>query len=349
MPNLTDFAIKSMPLRPEGTATLWDTTIKGFGVRVGKASKTFIVLIDSGRRQKIGRYPVVSLQEARNAAKLLLAEKTLGRVRPTFLAYADARSEFLEHCEVANKASTVRGYRSRMNRIDWGRSNLADIKPRDVLAKLKPYDDRPMEKRYIFVVLRTFFNWCVAQYHIDVSPMDRMEPPAKNGSRDRVLTADELRAVWRACPDDPFGAVVQLLILTGQRRGEIAHIGIEGDLATVPGEWTKNGRVHTFPVGERAQKLLARERDYGGWTKAKKRLDKASAVTGWCLHDLRRTFSTIHAELKTPPHIIECLLNHATGQISGVARIYNRYQYVPEMREAVARYEAHIQELITAP
>jgi integrase len=345
---LTDLAVKSMPFPQEGTATLWDGTLKGFGVRAGKSSKTFIVLIESGRRQKIGRYPLISLQEARGEAKRLLAEKTLGRVRPRFLAYPDARSEFLRHCEGENKASTVRGYRSRMNRVEWERTNLADIKPRDVLQKLKVYDDRPMEKRYVFVVLRTFFNWCVSQHYIDASPMDKLEPPAKNGSRERVLSHEEIQAVWNACPDDAYGTVVKLLILTGQRRGEPEYMTLEGDLVTIAGAYTKNHRTHSFPVGQRAQELLTKPRRWGGWGKSKENLDKASGVRDWTIHDLRRTFSTLHGEIGTPPHVVERLINHVTGTVSGVAAVYNRYQYLPEMREAMAKYERLIDDILAA-
>ena len=78
VPNLTDLAIRSA----HKGATLWDAAIPGFGLRVGTASKTFIVLIDSGRRQKIGRYPLISLQDARSEAKRLLAEKDLGTCAP---------------------------------------------------------------------------------------------------------------------------------------------------------------------------------------------------------------------------------------------------------------------------
>jgi integrase len=328
---------------------LWDTVTRGFGLRIGKQSKTFIVLIGEGRRQTIGRYPDWTLGKARDEAGRILAEKRLGNVKPTFKAYEEAKNEYLEDCKAKNRDSTYKGYKWRLEAIlDFGRKNLADIKPRDVLAKLKT-TKASQERRYAFVVARSFFNWCVANHHLDISPMARLTPPPKGSSRERVLTPDELRAVWNACPPDAYGNIVQLLILTGQRRGEIEHISLEGDLATIPSEYTKNHRTHTFPVGPMALERLQKPRKWGGWGKSKARLDKASGVANYSLHDLRRTFSTYHGEVKTPPHIVERIINHVTGTVSGVAAIYNRYQYIEEMREATKNYEAHLTKLLNRP
>ena len=229
MPNLTDASIAALPFSTE-TATLWDDGLSGFGLRIGKRSKTFIVLIASGRRQKLGKYPTLTLGNARKEAKRLLAEKTLGNVRPTFKAYDDAKDEYLAHCKGKNKDSTYRGYKWRLdNRFKWGRKNIADLKPRDILTELNKLTDAPMERRYAFIVARSFFNWCVSQHYLDASPMGRLTVPAKGTSRERVLSGDELQAIWDGCPDDAYGNVVRLLVLTGQRRGDIAHISLQAD------------------------------------------------------------------------------------------------------------------------
>ena len=85
---------------------------------------------------------------------------------------------------------------------------------------------------------------------------------------------------------------------------------------------------------------------FNGWSKSKAALDKVSGVSGWRLHDLRRTFATRLAEQGSPPHVIERLLNHVSGQISGVSAIYNRASYLSEMREVVRRWEAHLQLIV---
>lgn len=345
---ITDLTIRSLQLPTEGQVTYFDDALKSFGVRVSKGgAKSFILLLGAERRRHtIGRYPVISLSDARTEARRLLAEKTLGAHHTPFLAYADAKASYLAHCQRKNRASTYKGYKSRLDRLDWGRKNVADITPRDILAKLNALDDLPMEKRYTFVVARTFFNWCVEQHKLASSPMERMKTPPSKGSRERTLSADELKTIWHVCPDDPFGTTVKLLMLTGQRRGEIQHIVLDGDIATIAGAYVKNKRTHAFPVGAMVQELLQKPRAFGGWGKSKARLDTFSGVTGWTLHDLRRTYATILAELGTAPHIIEAILNHKSGIISGVAQTYNRFRYTDEMRGAAHNFERHFASIV---
>jgi integrase len=345
---LTDIAIRALPVPERGQVIHPDDAVQGFGVRCSQGgAKTFVLTYGKERRRfTIGRVGVITLSQARELARHHLAERTLGRVRPLFLAYEDARDAYLKECQAKNRPSTFAGYRSRLMRLNWGRGNIVDIRPRDVLHKLRQFDGRPMEKRYAFVVLRSFFNWCVKQHHLDTSPMANLEPPAKNDSRERVLSPLELRAIWHACPDDAFGRSVKVLMVTGQRRGEIAHVALAGDLATISGAHTKNKRMHTFPVPPLAAELLAQSLHWSGWGKSKERLDRASGVSAWTLHDLRRTYATMQASLGTQPHIIEALLNHKTGIISGVAATYNRFLYLDEMRAAVRAFDQHIQRLL---
>jgi integrase len=203
-----------------------------------------------------------------------------------------------------------------------------------------------------------------------------------------VLSDNELHSIWRACErrlafDDKacggfkttmpdivkmprqFAAIVQLLILTGARRGEIAALQadyISNDVCTLPSTLTKNKREHQFPVGPLALSVLAEAmnggigtlfpargantKPFSGWSKSKAALDKLSGVSGYCLHDLRRTFATRLAELGVAPHVIERLLNHVTGTVSGVAAVYNRASYLAEMRAAIEVWEAYLREKI---
>lgn len=153
----------------------------------------------------------------------------------------------------------------------------------------------------------------------------------------------------------PFGTIVLLLAFPGQRRSEIAALHwewIDDDAKTItlPASLTKNKRKHTFPYGQLVADVLqsvprqgdllfpARGRSdvpYSGWSKNKIALDRVCQITPWTLHDLRRTFATNLAALGTPPHVIEKLLNHASGTISGVAAVYNQFRYMEEMRGAI--------------
>ena len=174
------------------------------------------------------------------------------------------------------------------------------------------------------------------------------------------ISAITLRAAERI--PGHFSVIVRLLILTGMRRAECAALQtswIQNETITLPKEVTKNGREHTFPLCGAASLLLAETSTSGmlfparlgsdpfsGFSQSKKNLDKLLNIAPWTLHDLRRTFATNLAQLGVAPHVIERLLNHVTGQISGVAAIYNRAKYFDEMAQAMQQWEARLVEIL---
>ena len=177
------------------------------------------------------------------------------------------------------------------------------------------------------------------------------------------MTDDELVAVWIAAPTSDFGRIVKLLMLTGQRREEIAALQrseIGDGVLALPAARTKNSRSHDVPLSPQALTVLGdqpqrvgREHVFGegeggfsGFSRAKDRLDKASGVTDWTLHDLRRTMATRMADLGVQPHVIEAILNHVSGHKAGVAGVYNRSTYAAEKRSALDLWGAHVQTLL---
>jgi integrase len=353
-------------IRAATPGTLWDGSLKGFGVRVGKNRKTFIVLVASGRRKAIGTWPLLSLASARAEAKRLLAEKTLGKVRPTHTAFDDAKADYLAHCAERVRAGTMKprtlkDYTRLLTFFPFGRQSVADITARDIIQRLKPL--APSERHHAFTAARRFFRYSVQNHIIDRSPMENMAQPARGISRERVLTEEELQAVYRTAREGAthFHRITALLCITGQRKSEIAHLEwewLEDDLVTLPSWLTKNKRTHTFPIGPEAQLVIksiprllgnpylfpaARERVKGkpatvfnGFSKAKAAFDRECGVNGWQLHDLRRTYSSNMAALGIPQIVVEKLLNHVSGGTqSPIAQVYNRYSYMQEMRAAV--------------
>ena len=186
--------------------------------------------------------------------------------------------------------------------------------------------------------------------------------------RERVLDPAELRLIWNALRDDDTGAIMKLLMLTGQRAGEIAGLRwseIRDDAIMLPGERTKNHRPHTVPLSQAARDIIAkqqrhegrdlifgREGRYNGWSYGTAAINKRIAeVAGrslphWTPHDLRRSFATHAAEIGIQPHIIEAVLNHVSGHKGGVAGIYNRATYEPEKRTALERWAAHLLAIV---
>lgn len=373
--NLTDLAIRRLPAPERGDVTYWDKTQKGLGFRLtAGGSRTFIVLIGSGRRQKIGRYPTISLAGARTEAKRILAEKALGKVRPLHCSFDDAKEQYLAECRQKNRPRTVEGYQRLLGRhFPFGRRSVGDITPRDIHKELAKLADTPGERHHAFTAGRAFFRWCVGQHLIERSPMEHVRVPHLGTPRERILSTDELKAVYAAAlaGTTPFHHIVALLILTGQRRGEIAALQwswIGEGTITLPSTLTKNRREHTFPIGQTAQDVLGRvvrpkdnpyvfpaARDkvkgkpatiFNGWGKPKATFDTECGVSGWTLHDLRRTFSSGMAALGVPQVVVEKLLNHISGGTqSPIAQVYNRYSYMEEMREAVRAWDAQLGRL----
>jgi integrase len=182
--------------------------------------------------------------------------------------------------------------------------------------------------------------------------------------RDRVLSNTELKLVWWAVNDDDYGRIVKLLILTGARAEEISGLQwseIDNGSINLPGSRTKNKRAHVVPLTEPAKAIIAsmergkRTNVFGrddsgfyGWSKCKTRLDQklGDAVAPWRIHDLRRSAVTHMAELGVQPHIIEAVINHASGHKASVAGIYNRATYDKEKREALNLWAEHVMALV---
>jgi len=127
---------------------------------------------------------------------------------------------------------------------------------------------------------------------------------------------------------------------------------------TLPQTVTKNKREHTFPIGEYTRSIFATiphtstylfpagRSCFSAWSTNKIRFDEQTALPPYQIHDLRRTFSSLHAQLGTPIHLTERLLNHVSRTMAGVGGIYNRYDYKPELRQVVDNYEKHVYSLV---
>ena len=374
MPNratLTDLTLKALKPPGQGQMTVWDAALSNFGVRVSQGgSKTFIVLVGSGKRRTIGRYPLVTLSQARAAAKRMLAERALSHVAPAF-TLGDAVSLYLAACEQRNRRGTVQEYGRLLRHFaKYATMPLESISTHQVTSIIDGLLDRPAEANPALVAAKVFFNWAVRRGYVQKSPCSALQPPSRTVSRVRVLGDDELAKVFATARvvGFPFGTIVQLLMLTGQRRGEIAMLRAEwidrnAKTITVPPSITKNGRQHTFPYGATVAGMLedlpregllfpARgkpDRSFNGWGKSKARFDRLCPIPPWTLHDLRRTLATNMAGLNVPPHVVEKLLNHVSGTVSGIAAVYNRFLYVTEMRSAVDAWEARLANIVSLP
>lgn len=354
--SLSDIGIRALPLPEKGQRNYWDEKLPSFGVRVSQAgSKTFILNSDN-TFITIGKFGVLSLAAARAEAKRLLAEKTLGKLRPQSTSFANALEDFLEEKARRRRPSTVRDHKRHLSLLGF-KGPLTAITHRDLERKLKKLP--PSEFNHRLSCAKTFFTWAQKKRYITDNPTVGLSPYGHT-SRTRVLSDQEIHAIWKAA-DGTFGTIVKLLILTSMRRGECAAlhtswIDLENKTLTIPAMVTKNGREHVIPLGNIAMDILSPLPDkpsllfpargtsspFNGWSKSKAALDSLTGMTGWTLHDIRRSVATKLAEMGVQPHVIERLLNHVSGQISGVAAIYNRATYIAEMRDAIDKWEARL-------
>jgi integrase len=220
---------------------------------------------------------------------------------------------------------------------------------------------------------RACFAWAIKRGTVPSNPFAELPMPSSITKRERVLSDEEAGAIWRAAGEAPlpFGAIVQLLMLTGQRREEVAGMTwaeLSEDLATwtVPATRTKNGTPHLVPLSKPASKILQdlrsdgpvegadqrvklalvfpgeRGTPFSGWSKAKSALDTASGVSGWWLHDLRRTLATGLQRLGVRLEVTEAVLNHLSGSRAGVVGIYQRHDWAEEKRAALDAWSAHL-------
>lgn len=372
---LTDVSIRALALPQKGQRTYFDGLLSNFGCRVSQGgSRSFVVQLGADRQLvTIGRYPVISLAEAREIAKRLLAERTLGKFRPHLMSWDEAVDLFLSICEQKNKPRTVRDYRRILKRhFPFGHKRLSEITPQEINHRIDKLRKTPSEQNHTIAAIKIFFRWAARRHYVDRSPCEGLQV-IKRPARRRTLADWELAAVYRSAGalGYPFGSIVQLCILTGQRRSEIAWLRrsyLKGNTATFPPSLTKNNREHKFPICETARTIIDKApslddlvfsgvhkgRVFTDWGKQKRALDAALKASGydlehWTLHDLRRTFASGLAALDVRIEVIEKLLNHVSGIFGGVTGIYQRHSYMDEMREAVSLWEGHVASLAKSP
>jgi integrase len=382
---LTKSTIDALPT-PKSDVVYWDAGCPGFGVKVTpKGRKVFIVLYRTGgagsklRKYTIGPYGRVTLHQARVAAQKVFAAKLEGRdpaaeKRESKRRVVADRVEDLLESYIGQRLSQNRsgGEIARLLRREaggaWTGKSIHEIGKRDVVELISAIEQRgaPIAANKALKSIKTFLRWCVGRAILDQSPAEGVPLPSKEVARDRVLDDNELARVILAAREigGPYGGIVELLALTGQRREEVACLRWEElDLAqrvwTLPKSRTKNAKAHVVHLSEQSIAVLTRADQPGPYvfcllgtkpfqefSRAKRRLDQLSGVTGWRIHDLRRTCVSGMARLGIAPHVADKILNHQSGTISGVAAVYQRHEFFSERQEALERWGTHIAYIV---
>lgn len=353
----------------------WDDEIPGFGLRIREAgSRSFIFQYKLGtkqRRMALGVATPLTITEARKTAAKLHARVKLGQdpaedkaeaQREASETFGPLVARFLENLRPRYRPKSFREitrhltlYAKPLYALQVGKIGLRDIA--DLLEALTKASGAIAANR-CRASLSVFFSWLISTGRAEANPVSHA-PKNSEASRDRVLSEAELRLIWHALEDDDHGAVVKLLMLTGQRAAEIGGLRWDevGDgLISLSAARTKNKRPHELPMSAPVRAILqcrarvdGRELVFagydnrgGGWSRRKEALDARIAkanhgkpLPSWTIHDLRRTAATKMADLGVQPHVIEAVLNHVSGQRAGVAGIYNRAIYKNEKAAAL--------------
>jgi integrase len=256
--------------------------------------------------------------------------------------------------------------RSLVDRV--GSRSVHSIARRDVIDIVNAVVDRgaPVAANKTLKVVRSFFGWCVGRAILERSPCDGVRAPTVERARDRILTDRELARIIRAACrlGGPYGAIVEVLALTGQRRDEVARmtwneVDLEHWVWTLPAVRTKNDKPHIVQLSDRVVAVIRAQQRIGGlvfsrsgvtpvgdFSIQKRRLDDLCGVSHWRLHDLRRTMVSGMARLGVAPHVADKILNHVSGTISSVAAVYQRHEFLNERREALERWCTHVEGLL---
>lgn len=320
---LTDLAVRKLPHPSKGQVRVWDEAQPGFGVLIGTRTKSYILMWGKERRiHTIGRVGEISLRDARNEARRLSTHEPPKKRSQRLSALVNA---YLQDCEQRLRPTSVQRYADVLQ-------NAPDIPLEKVTRNLAK---TPHEiKAY-----KALFNWAIREELYDKNPFQHVR--ATYGKRERVLNEEELQKIWHY-DHKPFTDYLKLYILTGQRKNQFSNFQIRNDTIYFPPEVMKGAEPHTIPLTVLVEKYITNLKPFYGWSKAKTRIDEKIPIPHWTIHDLRRTFATFHAKLGTPIHVVEALLAHRSGVISGVTAIYIKHRFLEEAREAQERYEAYL-------
>lgn len=379
---------------PAGKSAIiyWDDECPGLGARLqGKARRWIVRYRVAGNpKQKqitLGPMAGMPLRRAREVAVEYTSAARRGIDRAAIQQFEAAEAQrlvraraegrfalivdrYLLHAETHLRPSTFIDLKRYLT-VNWSSMHdevVADIDTRDIIARLEEIaaENGPVAANRARSALSQCMSWAVARRLTPRNIVIGVPAVAREKPRERVLSNEEIGRLWAetARPSE-FSTIIRLLLLTAQRREEVAamrwsEVDLERRIWEVPGVRTKNGRPHQVALSDQVAAILhtLEKRDrrdlvfgagkggYSGFGQSKTRSDRRSGLSGWCIHDLRRTAVTGMAEIGIQPHVIEAVVNHVSGHKGGVAGIYNRATYAEEKRAALQRWANHLSRIV---
>jgi integrase len=387
---LTTVGVERMRPPATGRKESYDAKVPGLFLRVtmtGKKSWGLDFRVNGKReRLMLGSFPVVGVDKARTAATDALRAANAGRNPAAEKRAAKANTPSPDTVR-AVAALYVERHAKRNNRSwreterifnkyvlpVWKDRQLTEIRRADVITLLDGVEDNngPVMSDAVLAQVRKLFNWALDRGIVEATPIARVEKrtKSKERARQRWLRDHEIKAVWAAADNlgYPFGPFVKLLLLTGQRRSEVASMRwdeIDNGVWTIPTSKTKNKQEHEVPLSAAAAQLLKEIQSAGdyvflsgrskvgnpisGFSKAKTYLDRHVQNSGqsldpWGFHDLRRTVRTHMSRLRVSSEVAERVLNHTP---QGVEAVYDRHGYMEEKRGALEKWGTAVARML---
>jgi integrase len=375
---ITDSAAKRLKAPAKGQVDYFDSSFPGLSLRVscgGRKAWTYHYRIGGKlKRLTIDSYPALSVSAAHDAWRKARDEVRSGRdpgerVERGATDIESVFEEWLKRDQADNRSRHVVEYRLRKYALPkWKGRQITDIKRRDALDVIDAIADRGtiVLARRVHGHLHRLFAWSVGRGIIDFNPLANVDRPGSETRRERVLTDEELVKVWKGADSlrHPYAGIFKLLILTGARRDEIGRLRwseiVNGNIE-LEGIRTKTGKAHVIPLSTPAREVIEQlphmvgspyvftfggTAPVNGWTRVKGLLDAASKVSGWVIHDLRRTAATGLQRLGTPLQVTEAVLGHVAGSRGGIVGVYQRHDYADEKRAALESWGGYILDLL---
>ena len=355
----------------------FDRVVTGLALRVAPTgTKSWVLLYRQGRRLRrwtLGRYPMLSLADARDRARAGLRTAAAGddpaqakRTQRDALTVGELAERYLVEYARPRKRSWKEDRRLLTHAVlpIWRHQAARDIQRADARALVQAVATRgaPIAANRLRALLHTLFGFAVAREIVEVNPITHVPRPGIERRRDRVLTADEMRTFWSRLDDEPppMAAALRLRLVTAQRGGEIHDMRWRDvDRATrwwtIPAARSKNGLPHRVPLTDLALDLIdgLPSFDPEGYVLAgargKRQRSQAIARLGlddFRGHDLRRTAASHMASAGVPRLVIGKILNHADPSVTAV---YDRHSYDTEKRAALETWATALLAIVQHP
>lgn len=368
---LTDTKIAAIKPPVSGQEEYPDHKVTGLRLRVGSGGKkTWTLRRRVGVKvinKKIGTYPATGLAAARKAAeKMIEALEREGTTDAIVRTFGQVAESWIENvAKKKNDSWKLQERRLEMHVLPrWRDRRIAEIRRGDVRELFDGIEGDVLPNR-VQTIVKTIFRYALSRDWIEASPVEGIAKPKAENERDRVLSMDEIKRIWTASDLSgfPFGHLLRMLMLTGQRRTEVAsmrwsEIDMEAATWTLSAAETKSDRAHLVPLSAPAVAILGAlprlgdyvfttdgETHFSGYSKGKATLDryiaaKGEALAPWTLHDLRRSAATHMVRLGVSETIVARVLNHARQGVT--AKVYALHSYAPEKRHALDVWAAEI-------